>query len=141
MYEKALELIKRFEGCKLKAYYDTGGLLTIGYGDTHNVTPGLIITQKEAEDRLFSHVKDVANSLRNVIGVSISSNQFDALISFTYNLGIGALKKSTLLKKIKKNSNDPLIRNEFMKWVYDNGVRLNGLVKRREAESELYFSA
>src|SRR5690606_23508894 len=70
----------------------------------------------------------------------INQNQFDALVSFAYNLGVNALKGSTLLKKVNANPSDPAIRAEFMKWVYAAGVKLKGLERRRKAEADLYFS-
>ena len=80
--------------------------------------------------------KEILSGLPTTI---INQNQYDALVSFAYNLGVGALLKSTLFKKLKVNPNDPSIRTEFMRWVNAGGKRLTGLVRRREAEANLYF--
>ena len=73
-------------------------------------------------------------------GHPVSQHQFDALLSFTYNVGTGNLARSTLLKKVKANPKDPSIRGEFARWVYGGGKRLPGLVRRRKMEADLYFS-
>lgn len=139
--EKGLNLIKAFEGCRLNAYQDAGGVWTIGYGHTGDVYYGQTITQAEAEALLRSDVSRFENAVsRLTSGVNLSQNQFDALVSFAYNCGIAALQNSTLLRKVKSNPNDPTIADEFAKWVYVNKVKNNGLVNRRGRESNLYFS-
>lgn len=136
-----LALIKQFEGCRLEAYRCSAGRWTIGYGHTDGVKKGMKITQKQAELIFQNDIDLFSKSVSNVIGsVNLNQNQFDALISFAYNCGIGNLKKSTLLMRIKENPNDERIGYEFLRWTYSNGRYLAGLARRRKAEAELYFS-
>jgi len=139
--ESAKAKIKEMEGLRLEAYRCPSGVLTIGYGHTGtDVTKGMKITQARA-DALFDG--DVARTERDVdmaLGMTnVSQCQYDALVSFTYNLGAGNLRKSTLLKKVKSYPGNPSIRDEFRRWVYSKGKRLPGLVKRREWEASRYF--
>jgi lysozyme len=144
--DKSLNIIKQFEGLSLKAYLCPAGIATIGYGscrwpDGIKVQMGQVITMEQADLLLKFEVIRISE---RIPALPINQNQFDALVSFTYNVGIGNLLSSTLLKILKKDSNDPAIRNEFMKWVKItvNGQKktLNGLVKRRTAEADLYYS-
>ena len=137
------DLIKQFEGCKLKAYKCPSNLDTIGYGNTFyedgtKVKPGDVITQERANELLDIIVEDFAKKVKHLIKQNLTDNNFSALVSFAYNAGVGNLKNSTLLKKVNANPKDPSIRAEFMKWVRANDKVLNGLVKRREAEAKLY---
>lgn len=137
------DLIKQFEGCKLKAYKCPAGLDTIGYGNTWypdgtKVKPGDVITQERANELLDIIVEDFAKKVKPLIKQNLTDNNFSALVSFAYNAGVTNLKNSTLLKKVNANPKDPSIRTEFMKWVRANDKVLNGLVKRREAEAKLY---
>jgi lysozyme len=137
------DLIKQFEGCKLKAYKCPSNLDTIGYGNTFypdgtKVKPGDVITQERANELLDIIVEDFAKKVKPLIKQNLTDNNFSALVSFAYNAGVGNLKNSTLLKKVNANPKDPSIRAEFMKWVRANDKVLNGLVKRREAEAKLY---
>lgn len=139
--ELAKAKIKEMEGLRLEAYRCPSGVLTIGYGHTGtDVTKGMKITQARA-DALFDG--DIARTERDVdmaLGMTnVSQCQYDALVSFTYNLGAGNLRKSTLLKKVKSYPGNPSIRDEFRRWVYSKGKRLPGLVKRREWEASRYF--
>lgn len=136
---KGIELIKQFEGCRLHAYLCPAGIPTIGYGHTQGVNIDDIITQSQADSLLKKDLEKYANFV-NIYHLDINQNQFDALVSFVYNLGPGNFKKSTLLRKIKNSPNDETIRKEFMKWVRAGGKVLEGLKKRRLAESNLYFS-
>lgn len=136
--DKGIGLIKRFEGLRLKAYLCPAGKPTIGYGHTKGVKLGDVITEEEAEQLLLEDLIVVENEI-NKHNLDINQNQFDALVSFVYNVGVGNFRTSTLLKKIKANPNDKTIANEFKRWVYSNGKRLPGLVKRREEEAKLYF--
>lgn len=144
--DQLYSFIKNFEGCRLKAYNDGVGIMTIGYGSTMypegtRVKEGDMITQERAEFMLKWEVilkaKSVAAFLYNVV---LKQQQFDALVSFAYNVGVGNLQKSTLLKKVKLNPNDESIRDEFMKWNKAGGKTLEGLTRRRAAEADLYFS-
>lgn len=143
--QKIKQMIKGWEGCKLTAYRCPAGVLTIGYGHTGaDVTPGKTITQAEA-DRLFdADVRKFAEKVAPLFsGVVLNNNQFDALVSLSYNIGSLSVKAPTLLRKVKANPNDPSIRAEFLKHVNArvNGVlkQLPGLMKRRTAEANHYF--
>ena len=132
-----LALIKQFEGCKLTAYKCPAGIWTIGYGSTGpHVHPGLTITQAEAGALL---AKDLARFEAGVeqAAPGASDNQFAALVAFAFNLGLGALTGSTLLKKHKAGDYAGA-QAEFGKWVKAGGKVLPGLVKRRAAEAALY---
>jgi len=136
--------IKKFEGYLSRAYQDVAGVWTIGYGNTYyadgsKVKQGDTISKSEAED-LFSKILDQFSSkVSSTITSQINQCQFDALVSFTYNVGIASLKKSTLLKKVNANPDDESIRDEFMKWTKAGGKVYNGLVKRRKDEADYYF--
>ena len=138
-------LIRKYEGCKLKAYHCSARVATIGVGNTFyedgsKVQMGDTITQERA-DRLFVILLDqFAAKIRPLIKQPLNDNQFGALLSFAYNAGVGALQRSTLLKLVNANPNNPLIRQEFNKWNKAGGKVLLGLQRRREAESSLYFS-
>ena len=136
--EQLLALIRRFEGSRLKPYLCPAGVPTIGYGHTQNVKPTDVITLHEAERFLRQDV-EFAEKEVNRHNLDINQNQFDALVSFVFNVGVGNFARSTLLRKIKSNPNDPTIRKEFERWMYAGGKVLNGLVRRRKEEAELYF--
>ena len=138
------DLIKSFEGLRLDAYLCSAGKPTVGFGSTffEDGTPvklGDKIT-KERADSLFEKVSDsFAAKVKGLIKSDINENQFSALVSFSFNVGIGNLKSSTLLKKVNANPMDASIRNEFLKWNRASGKVLAGLTRRREAEANLYF--
>jgi len=134
-----IELIKRHEGLRLNAYKCTSGKLTIGYGHTKGVKIGQTITEEEAE-RLLREDLIVAENEINRHNLNLNQNQFDALVSFVFNVGIGNFQTSTLLKKIKLDPNNKSIENEFKRWVYSGGKVSLGLIKRRKEEAELYFN-
>lgn len=137
--QNGIDLIKRFEGCRLTAYKCPANVWTIGYGHTgSDVKQGLTITQEQAEKLLKSDLVVHCNNVSKLVKVPLNQNQFDALVSFEYNLGYGNLSRSTLLalinqKKFKEAS------EEFKKWKCAGGKVLAGLVKRREAEKELFI--
>ena len=133
-----IELIKQFEGCSLKAYKCPAGIWTIGYGHTNGVKEGQAITKIEAENLLKQDLARFEKVINNVIKVNLNQNQFDALISFSYNIGTGALKNSTLLKLLN-NEDYKGAAEQFDKWVYAGGKKLAGLTKRRAAEKELFL--
>lgn len=144
--QKGIDLIKKYEGFSAKPYLCPAQIPTIGYGATY-YEDGKKVTLQDSlitEDRgveLLKHLlvtfeKSVDSFCRD----DINQNQFDALVSFAYNLGTGSLKSSTLLKKVNANTADPTIKDEFMKWVNAGGKKLPGLVKRRTDEAALYFS-
>ena len=137
--EYGIDLIKRNEGLRLKAYRCPGGMWTIGYGHTSGVKDGDVITKEQAEELLKKDIKEIEDKL-NSLNLNLTQNQFDALASFIFNVGWSNFKSSTLLKKIKINPDDPSIRYEFSRWVFANGKKLNGLIKRRNEEANLYFN-
>lgn len=138
--EQGIELIKRHEGCVLKAYRCPAGVMTIGYGHTGDVRPGMVISANKALEYLRRDLNIAEACVNAAIVTPLTQNQFDALCSLVYNVGCGAFLRSTLLKKIKVNPSDEAIGDEFKRWVCSSGKTLPGLIKRRAAESELYFS-
>lgn len=136
---KGIALIKEFEGLRLKAYQCPGGVWTIGYGHTAGVKPGMVITKAQAEEYLKADLIAFERYL-NCLGLALNHNQFDALISFIYNVGTGNFSSSTLLRKVRANPQDNSIMDEFLRWVYSKGRVLPGLQRRRLAEMKLYFS-
>lgn len=135
--QKGIDLIKQFEGCKLTAYKCPSGVWTIGYGHTKGVYEGQKITQKQAEKFLKEDLKAFEKGVNKCVLVSINQNQFDALVSFAFNCGTGAFSKSTLLEKLNQKDYTGAAR-EFLRWNKSNGVILNGLVRRRNAERKLF---
>lgn len=135
----AYELIKQFEGLRLKAYLCPAGIWTIGYGHTSGVSPNSFITIQEADEYLHRDVATIEMQL-NKLNLILRQCQWDAIISFVFNVGIGNFESSTLLAKIRINPEDNSIMDEFLRWVYANGKVMKGLQKRRLAEMKLYFS-
>ena len=136
---KGIALIKEFEGLRLKAYQCPGGVWTIGYGHTAGVKPGMVISEARAEEYLMADLI-ASEKYLNDLRLAINQNQFDALISFIYNVGTGNFSSSTLLRKVRANPQDNSIVDEFLRWVYSKGRVLPGLQRRRLAEMKLYFS-
>lgn len=136
------ELIIRFEGFSSKPYICPAGYLTVGYG--HLVKPGedfsLGISQAEAHRLLERDVQGSCNAVNRLVTVPLEQCQFDALVSFVYNLGSGSFQRSTLRQKLNREDYEGAA-NEFSKWVYARGVKLAGLVLRREAERRMFVSA
>lgn len=145
--QNGIDLITKFEGLKLAPYLCPANVPTIGYGTTRYYNgvkvsmSDLPITKEKAIEYLMHDVFQFELAVDAMCADTINQNQFNALVSFAYNLGPNALKGSTLLKKVNANSSDPSIRAEFMKWVNAGGKKLKGLVKRRECEANLYYSA
>ena len=142
--KEGADLIKSFEGCKLKAYQCSAMKWTIGYGNTFfedgtPVVAGNAISQEKAEQLFELITNDFSAKVVKLVPSHITPNQFGALVSFAYNCGIANLQKSTLLKKVIANHNDQSIKAEFLKWNKAGGKVLAGLTRRREAESNLYF--
>lgn len=136
---RAIDLVKRFEGLKLEAYRCPAGIPTIGYGHTYNVRMGQRISTIQADLYLEHDFEDAEQEVKEVVLVPLSPQQLGALTSFVFNLGIGKLKASTLLKKLNVGDYQGAA-NEFDKWVYAAGKKLNGLIARRAAEKELFLS-
>ena len=137
--KNGLNLIKEFEGLRTTAYQDSVGVWTIGYGHTSGVKKGQTITAAQADDFLRKDIEKVEKQIA-LLGLNLNQNQLDAVASFVFNLGYGKLLSSTLLKKMRVNVNDKTIADEFKRWVYAGGIKLQGLAKRRAAEAKLYFS-
>ena len=137
--EKGLNLIKKFEGLRLKAYKCPAGKLTIGYGHTNNVRPDDVITEAQATELLIRDVLDVEGVINRLVTKTLNQGQFDACISFIFNLGAGNFQRSTLLRKINQGDFVGASR-EFSRWIYAGGKILNGLKKRREEEKQLFLS-
>ncbi|RTM20134.1 lysozyme [Enterobacter bugandensis] len=142
--EKGIALIKEFEGCRLTAYQDSVGVWTIGYGWTQPVEgkpirAGMTIKQETAERLLKTGLVSYENDVSRLVKVRLKQGEFDALVSFTYNLGARSLSTSTLLRKL--NAGDYVgAADEFMRWNKAGGKVLNGLTRRREAERALFLS-
>jgi GH24 family phage-related lysozyme (muramidase) len=135
--QSGLDLIKSFEGCVLHAYQDVGGVWTIGYGHTGGVREGQTISQSDADVMLKFDVQKFVKTVNENVKVSLNQNQFDALVSFTYNCGSHALHTSTLLEKLNK-SDFVGASNEFDRWVHAGGKVIRGLVNRRAKEKALF---
>lgn len=140
-----LRLLAKHEGLSLKAYKCPAGVWTIGYGNTYyedgtKVKEGDIITRERAEELLRIIANDFATKVDALVKPKLTMQQFDALVSFAYNVGIANFAKSTLLKKVNANPLDLTIRAEFEKWNKSNGKVLKGLVTRRKEEADLYFT-
>lgn len=143
--QKGIDLLHSFEGLRLEAYKDIVGVWTIGYGNTFyedgsKVKEGDKITKERADQLFLNILNEFELDVIEVLKVILSNNQFSAITSFAYNLGIGNLRASTLLKKVNANPNDPSIRDEFMRWNRAGGKEVPGLTRRRKAEADLYFS-
>jgi lysozyme len=140
--DKALQLIKQFEGLKLKAYKCPAGVWTIGYGSTlidgRPVQSTDFISLETAEKLLQQDVQKFADQIAN-IAKNCTQNEFNALVSFAYNIGLSALSKSTLLK-LHNSGNKTAAANQFGRWTKAGGVQLPGLVARRAAERALYLA-
>ena len=142
--DKGIALIKQFEGCKLTAYQDSVGVWTIGYGwtkpvDGKPIRAGMTIKQETAERLLKTGLVSYESDVSRLVKVGLTQGQFDALVSFTYNLGARSLSTSTLLRKL--NAGDyATAADEFLRWNKAGGKVLNGLTRRREAERALFLS-
>lgn len=134
-----INLIKSFESLRLEAYRCPAGVHTIGYGHTVGVRRGDVIDAQRAEQLLAEDLRRF-EAVVNRECPGVNQNQFDALVSFTFNCGEGALMKSTLLKCVKANPEGANIRHEFSRWNKSGGTVLAGLIRRRKAEADLYFS-
>ena len=137
-------LIKKFEGCRLKAYKCPSNVWTIGYGNTFyedgmKVKEGDVITQQRAEELAKFIIDQFAVTIEPFIQKPLTENQFSACVSLAYNIGTSGFKRSSVFKKLNINPSDPTIADSFKLWNKGGGKVLAGLVKRREAEIQLYF--
>ena len=136
--ENLMTQLMVMEGLSLEAYEDCAGVPTIGYGHTKNVQMGDRISKYWAKELLKDDVREVEQQVLD-LNVAQTQGQFDALVSFTFNLGIGRLKSSTLLKVIREGGSKSAIKKEFKRWVYAGGKKLRGLELRREWEAKRFF--
>lgn len=136
---RGIELIKKFEGLRLTAYRCSAGVLTIGYGHTRGVKAGDLITARQADEFLREDVRSAELVVNLDVKVWLSQGQFDALVSFVFNLGAGNFVKSTLLRKLN-DGNYVGAADQFGRWIYAGKTELPGLIRRRAAERELFLS-
>ena len=135
--DRGIALIKKFEGCELKAYQCSAGVWTIGYGHTKDVEEGDTISKDQAEEMLVEELHEYENYVNEYVNVALSQNQFDALVSWVYNLGPANLKSSTMLKVLNDGKYED-VPYQMKRWNKAGGKVLDGLVRRREAEALLY---
>lgn len=135
-----IDKLKDFESCRLKSYKDAGGVWTIGFGHTKKVKEGQVITMQQAKEYYREDLAENEKYINN-FHLPLSQGQFDSLVDFSYNSGIGNLMKSRLLRMIRTNINDEKIPSEFLRWAKDKkGKTINGLVKRKKFEADLWQS-
>jgi lysozyme len=144
--QTGIDLIKSFEGLELTAYKCPAGIVTIGYGSTYYPDKSPIKMGDKLKDKIAAEelLKATLLTFESTINglfynITLKQNQFDALVSLVFNIGPNAFAASTLLKKAKVNPNDKSIEIEFNRWVNGGGKKLPGLIRRRKAESKLYF--
>jgi lysozyme len=141
--KQGIDLIKRFEGFEPEIYLDAAGLPTIGYGHLLRLGEDKMfaggISEAAGEALLIKDVGIAERAVLRLIRVPLTNGQFDALVSFTFNLGSGALQRSTLRRKVNREVHEE-VPAEFMRWVWAGGRKLRGLVLRREAEANLYLA-
>ena len=135
--EEGLSFIKEREGLRLVSYQDVAGIWTIGYGSVTDVEPGEKITEVEAGERLKEDVRHAENCVNQLVTVPLTQNEFDALVSFTFNVGCHALRKSTLLRKLNDGDYES-IPAELARWDKAGGHVVAGLSKRRKLEGDLW---
>ena len=135
--QTGIDLIKHYEGVRLHAYKCAAGVLTIGYGHTSGVYPNMVISMDKAEELLKKDLARFEKAVNLSVKVPLTQSQFDALVSFTYNVGEGALHRSTLLKYINTKQFH-LVPHEFLRWNRSGGHVMSGLTKRRKSEATLF---
>lgn len=135
---KGLQLIKDFEGLRLESYKCPAGIWTIGYGHTKGVKPNVVIDKSRADDLLIEDIGPIEREL-NKLGINFRQEQFDALVSWIFNLGLSNFRHSTMLIRISTNANDEEITDQMVKWVNAAGKPLVGLKKRRIAEANMFI--
>lgn len=137
--KKGIQVIKEFEGCRLKAYADIVGVWTIGYGFTKDVKPGDVMTQAECEERLLEELRSYEQAVHEATGGKYTQNQFDAMVSLAWNIGIGGVRKSSVVKAHNRGDYQAAAR-AFGLWNKAGGKEVAGLTRRRSAESVLYLT-
>lgn len=139
MSQQGIDMLKGFEGLRLRAYLDQGGVPTIGYGHTAHVEMDDVITEEQAEDFLKTDIHEAELEVQRSVPYGLAPHQFDALVSLAYNIGNKAFRKSTLVKKMV--ASDILgAANEFLMWKFVNGKVSNGLIKRRQKERQIFLT-
>ena len=136
--EYLLDKLMEMEGCRLEAYEDAAGVPTIGYGHTKGVRMGDKISAYWAKELLREDIEEVEWQVKE-LKVARTEGQLDALVSFAFNVGIGRLMRSALLKAIRNGGSKAAITREFKRWVFAGGKKMPGLVKRREWEAKRFF--
>jgi len=143
--QRTIELIKRWEGCKLTAYQDIAGIWTIGYGTTANagvgIEPhnGMTITQEQADELLHKTLDNFAAKVASLLKVPVTANEFGACVMLSYNIGLGAFDKSTVLRELNAG-NKSAAAGAFHMWNKAGGRVVKGLMARRDAEVELFLT-
>jgi lysozyme len=132
-----IDLIKHFEGCETEAYLCPAGVPTIGYGHIKGVQMGDSITEAQAHEMLVEELDEYESYINDLVTVSLNQNQFDAMVSWVYNLGGGNLKASTLLKVLNSGDYNG-VPEQIMRWNKAGGKVLEGLTRRRQAEADLF---
>jgi lysozyme len=136
--QEGFALTKQFEGCKLTAYADQGGVWTIGYGHTGPaVHAGLTMTQAEVDSCLEGDLASAVACVNKLVTANINQNQFDALVDFVFNLGCGSLRTSQLLREVNSGNFDAAAA-QFQRWAHVGSVLVPGLLRRRQAEAALF---
>ena len=138
--QECIDLVKFFEGFEPRAYLCPANVWTIGYGRTKNVKEGDELTELQAERDLLEELDEFAEQVLNTVKISLDQNELDALTSWTYNLGVGNLQSSTLLKKLNSGDKNS-VPSEMIRWNKAAGKVLAGLTRRREAEAKLWVKA
>lgn len=136
--DRGIELIKRHEGFRSRAYLCPAGVWTIGYGHTGGVKSGDVVTEAQADVFLRADLNTAERAVNSQM-LDVNQNQFDALVSFVFNVGGGNFASSTLLKIVRNHPGDLRIKAEFNRWIYAKSRVLPGLVLRRREEADLYF--
>ena len=134
---EGIALIKKFEGCELEAYQCSANVWTLGYGHTAGVSEGDTCTEEDAETMLAEDLQEFENYVNDLVTSDLSQNEFDALVAWTYNLGPGALKESTLLRRLNDGDYED-VPHQIKRWNRAGGEVLPGLTRRREAEALLF---
>jgi|TARA_R100001530_G_scaffold135899_1_gene114432 lysozyme len=135
--KEGIALIKKFEGCRLEPYFCSANVLTVGYGHTKDVVEDMHITEETAETLLQEDLKEFEEHVSSSVDVELTQNQFDALVAWTFNLGAGNLKSSTMLKVLNEGKYAE-VPEQMRRWNKAAGKVLHGLVRRRTAESLLF---
>ena len=135
--QEGISLIKKFEGCELEAYKCAAGVWTIGYGHTKDVKEGNSITKEEAESMLVHELQEYCSDVDIAVKVDLKQNEFDSLVSWTYNLGPTNLNSSTMLRVLNEGKHDE-VPAQMKRWNKASGQVKEGLVRRREAEALMF---